>query len=109
MNAPVYRSSSGYGHTARTSGRLLIDDDCLVLETLDGQMTGIAWPPGTEWDAETQTIDVEGARAGVGDTVFLDGGDFEMPADLSSASWLVAPSGRCAELDRYWRAVSLTP
>ena len=87
----------------------MIDDDCLVLETLDGERTGIAWPPGTVWDDETQTIDVAGARASVGDSVSLDGGDFEMPADLSSASWLVAPSGRCAELDRYWRAVSLTP
>lgn len=89
------------------TGRLQSHGRCLVVvEEVSGIKYDVVWPsPGTEWNAETQTVTVDGVSASVGDRVTISGGETADTGDEGLA-FLDAPPAECIS-DSQWRVARI--
>lgn len=103
---PMVRRSQ-WSLAANTQGRLVIRQDCLVLENPNGIMT-VAWPsPGTEWDPAQGVVTLDGVSARLGDEVVLRGGETQIPGEPGSYDWVSEPSAGCLQNPVAWLATEL--
>jgi hypothetical protein len=76
-------------------GELRLEGDCLVLGASPGSIL-LVWPtPGTQWNATTETVTLDGIAAQVGDHVIL--GDYlegQWPEN-DWDGWVNKPSKEC--------------
>jgi hypothetical protein len=84
---------------ARHTGRLEARGPCLVIVDPLDQLHTVVWPsPGTEWNAVTSTISVNGVEAQIGATVTLTGGEGNVsPEELVESDWVTPPLAECVE------------
>jgi hypothetical protein len=88
-------------------GRLGIDGRCLTVTEPNGERYNVVWPsPGTEWDAETQTVSVGAETATVGDEVTLIGGPGSWAGAEGVPNWVSIASVECIS-DEQWLVSSL--
>jgi hypothetical protein len=97
--ATYERSQPGVGDAALLAGTLVLDQGCLYADS-DGQRWLPVFPSGgTEWDATTQTLTMDGRAAVLGRTTEFGGGTAQ--ADVIAS----APEG--CDRSRIWLVVSV--
>lgn len=86
---------SAEGNAALLPATLTMGDDgCLYLVSESGERWLAAFPsPGTEWDAEEQSVQLSGVAVRVGATARFAGGEFK--AGPAGIDWLQPPRPEC--------------
>lgn len=91
-----------FAEEAAGEGTLFLQDDCLLFSAPDGEVSAVAWPDGTTWDASSESVlSTSGAVIPMGQ-LFSAGGGFHT-ADTVGAFVIdpdaVAEVTRCANLE----------